>query len=51
MNLEIHPFSSESSVSGEFGRFLVIWMKFKFPHRNNTDSYEKRMNLGETDDS
>ena len=40
MNLKIRPFSNESSVLGEFGRFLVIGMKFKFSHGNNTDSYE-----------
>jgi hypothetical protein len=51
MNLKIRPFSNESSDLGEFGRFLVTEMKFKFSRRINTDSFISRMNLGETDDS
>jgi hypothetical protein len=51
MNLKIRPFSNESSVSREFGRFLFKGMKFKFSPILNTDSYESRMNLGGTDDS
>ena len=51
MNLKIRPFSNESSVLGEFGRFLVIGMKFKFSCRINSDSYIMRMNLDGTADS
>ena len=51
MNLKIRPFSNESSVLGEFGRFLVIGMKFKFSRRINSDSYILWINLDVTDDS
>ncbi len=51
MNLKFQPFSNESSVFSEFGRFLALGMRFKFSRINNTDSYELRMILGGTDDS
>ena len=46
MNLNIYPFSHESSVSDQFRWFLGKRMKHNFSHRNKTASYAWLGNSG-----